>query len=393
MTSSNALARLRYQWATGTGGWASARQLWASAPGRRFQDRVLTSDNGQLTIGYQGFPEGLAYVLAYLRDQQTAVAGPVSALDRPPVRWRQIVRSAEAPEPDLLVIGCSRRRASRLPRPASVVLPFRLHQLVDIVVGDAEATLKTVSPNERRQFANLHRKQEWTAEIGAEFADFEFLYERMHLPTMASRHGDEARTLDRELALRALSERGFVLFVNEGGKRVAGVICVPEDGGETLRMRLLGVLDGDPTHYRSGAVKAVYYLTIEWAAGNGCKRVDFHGGDPFPGKGVFQFKRRFHPTLVHAEDHISNRRAYLRVVRDTPAVRDFLVATPMFTVDDADRLIATHFADSSRPPMTRIRADCDGIFASQTVDLDAFIAGLPAADPAPAVTADRLVDR
>jgi hypothetical protein len=157
---------------------------------------------------------------------------------------------------------------------------------------------------------------------------------------------------------------------------VAGVLARLEDGGRTLWMRLLGVLDGAGEHYRSGAVKAVYYLTMEWAAEHGVTRVNFSGGDPFPGQGVYQFKRRLHPTVAHPVDHFRNRRVYLRATRDTPAVRDFLVATPMITVDGSDRIVATHFFDSTRPPRTDIRADGPGVHGARAIDLDEFLTGV-----------------
>ncbi|MEV7012370.1 GNAT family N-acetyltransferase [Streptosporangium sp. NPDC051022] len=389
--------QLRYRWASGTGTWAQARQWLASAPGRRFENRRFGTAEHLLSIVYQGFPEGLIYVMPYLRDQQVALAGTVNqadpvdgvdvadvadTVDGAPVSWRGVRRSAHAPEADILVVGCSRRRALGLPRERSVLLPFRVHMLLD-VVGDAETMHRSVSANERRQFARLRREHGWTCEIGTRVDDLRFFYDRMHLPTMATRHGEETRSTDWDIALRALFRRGMVLFVREGGRRVAGVLCRLEDDGRTLRMRLLGVLDGDEAHYRSGAVKAVYYLTMEWAAGNGVTRIDFSGGDPFPGKGVFQFKRRFHPTIAHPADHFGDRRVYVQVARDTAAVRDFLVATPMFTVDDSDRLVATHFFDGVRPPRRSVRADGPGVHASRDVDLDVFLAGLaPPAVPA-----------
>jgi hypothetical protein len=87
---------------------------------------------------------------------------------------------------------------------------------------------------------------------------------------------------------------------------------------------------------------------------------------------VFQFKRRFHPRAEHPEDHYRNRRVYLQVARDTPAVRDFLVATPMFATDEDDRVHAVHFADGTRPALSNIRADGPGVHASRTIDLDEF---------------------
>ncbi|WP_274567664.1 GNAT family N-acetyltransferase [Streptomyces spiramyceticus] len=337
---------------------------------------MATSADRMLTLAYGGFPEGLTYVLPHLRAQQASGTGSVSTADAAPVTWRRIRRGVLVPDADLVVVGCSGRRALALPRAHSVVLPFRVHALLD-VVSDADTMRRSVSPNERRQFANLRRRHEWTCEAGTRVEDLRFFYERMHLPTMATRHGEESRSTDWTLALRALFRHGVLLFINEAGKRVAGVLCRTEDGGRTLRMRLLGVLDGDETHYRSGAAKAVYYLTIEWAARHGVRRIDFAGGDPFPGTGVFQFKRRFHPTIAHPQDHYRDRRVYVRAVRDTDAIRDFLVATPMLTVDEAGRIAATYFHDATRPARLDVRADCPGLGRSRTVDLDEFLDRLP----------------
>ncbi|MFE6916045.1 GNAT family N-acetyltransferase [Streptomyces rubiginosohelvolus] len=363
----------RYRWTSGTGGWAQARERWADLPGRRFSHQVLSAAGGRLSLAYQGFPEGTTYVLPYLRDQMAAHAGPVSAADGRPPTWRRMLRAAHRPTTDLLVLGCSRERVLRLPAARSVVLPFRINMTLGI---DAEAVHSSVSGNERRQFAKLRRSHGWVCEAGTDLSDLEFFYRRMHLPTMASRHGEEARSTDWAVARHALFRHGLVLFVREGDRRVAGVLARLEDGGRTLWMRLLGVLEGAEEHYRSGAVKAVYYLTMEWAARHGVAQVNFSGGDPFPGKGVYQFKRRLHPTVSHPVDHFRHRRVYLRATGDTPAVRDFLVATPLLTVDASERLVATHFFDSTRPLRSDIRADGLGVHGARAIDLDEFLTGV-----------------
>ncbi|MET7437761.1 GNAT family N-acetyltransferase [Streptomyces sp. NPDC004082] len=363
----------RYRWTTGTGGWARVRERWADLPGRRFTHRVLSSAEDRLSLAYQGCPEGMTYLLPYLRNQMAAQAGAVAVVDRQAPTWRQMLRAAHRPTADLLVLGCSRERVRRLPATRSVVLPFRINMALDV---NAQAVHSQVSGNERRQFAKLRRIHGWTCEVGTDLADLQFFYRRMHLPTMASRHGEQARSADWDIALHALFRHGLVLFVREGDRRVAGVLARLEDGGQTLWMRLLGVLDGAEEHYRSGAVKAVYYLTMEWAAEHGVRRVNFSGGDPFPGQGVYQFKRRLHPTVSHPVDHFRHRRMYLRVSRDTPAVRDFLVSTPMLTVDGCDRIVATHFFDSTRPRRSDIRADSVGVHEARTIDLDEFLTGV-----------------
>src|SRR5437867_3991090 len=124
----DALTNLRYQWNSGTGPLATARQRWASAPLRRFPHRVHESPGGTLRTAYLGYPEGLTYILPYLVEQQTAITDEwVSTVDNPALRWREIRKTLASPESDILAVGCSRAQAWRLPRERSLVLPFRLH--------------------------------------------------------------------------------------------------------------------------------------------------------------------------------------------------------------------------------------------------------------------------
>jgi hypothetical protein len=375
MTTGARLARLnaRYQWNGAGGPWAALHRWSADMPGCRYVSSESVTANPRLSICYLGFAEGERYILPYLREQQEKIGGAVTVVGQPPVTWRSMVGSPLESRSDILLLGCSSRRAARLADDRSLILPFRVHLTLD-VIPDPEAMLRQVSSNERRQFNNLRRRSEWELEVGSDIDDMKFFHHRMHLPTMATRHGEATRSVDWETAVHCLFGHGVLFFVTEAGKRVAGVLCRYGDNGGTLYMRTMGVLDGDEQHYRSGVVKAVYYFTVEWAAKNGISRIDMSGGEPFPGKGVFQFKRRFHPTAVLPVDHFGDKRVLLRVLRDTPAVRDFLVATPMITADRAGNLTARYFRDSIRPPRAEVRVAGPGIEKSHEIDLDAFLA-------------------
>ncbi|GAA1997094.1 GNAT family N-acetyltransferase [Catenulispora subtropica] len=363
----------RYQWRSGEGWWATLRARCSSLPGRRFVHTEMVAGDGSVRVTYAGFPEGRTYVVPYLTELLASLPGEVSVREHAPVSWSWIRERVRQPAADagLLVVGCSRERAHALPADRALMLPFRVHMLLD--VDEGTKTHKSVSPNERRQFAKMRREHEWDCEVGTTEADFDFFYQRMHRPTMELRHGERARSVDRAIARHSLFHRGVLLFVREAGVRVAGVLCRLDEGGTLLRMRLLGVLDGDETHYQSGAVKAVYYLAAEWAADNGVRRIDFSGGDPFPAQGVFQFKRRFRPTIAQPRDHFGGRRVYLRLGQDSPALRDLLVRAPLMTVDAAGRLVGTHFADGARPARTGVRTDGTGVHSTQVLDLDEFL--------------------
>jgi hypothetical protein len=357
------LVRRRYDWTQGTGAWATWRGRWDSRPGRAYVRELRWPEP---VIAYHGLPEGPRYALPHLFGQH----GGDGHRRLAPARWPALAGAAHA---DLLIVGCSPRQARRLPADRSLILPFRINLVIDID-PDHDVMLRRVSGNERRQFAKLRRQFDWAWERSTSVADLAWFFERMHLPTMALRHGEVTRGCDYATAEECLFRRGHLFFVTEGDKRVAGVLCRVDERNRSMTMRLLGVLDGDETHYRSGAVKAVYYLAIEWACANGIRRLDLSGGEPFPGTGVFQFKRRFHPTVELPGDHFAGKRLWLGVQRDTPAVRDLLVSTPMFAITRDGGLEAVYFTDAERPPRTGVRAEAPGVSAVRTVDLDTFLA-------------------
>jgi hypothetical protein len=364
---------LRYHWAAGTGPAGRARHLLANRPGRRYP-RALSVAGG-ISVAYQGFADGLTYVMPYLHEQLAVVGGEVATGALPPATWPQVRAGEGLPDADLVVTGCSRGRAWRLGPAHAVVLPFRVN-LTMPVADDVLTARASITRDERRKFAKLRRRYGWTCEIGTRDADLDDFYDRMHLPTMAARHGEQTRSMAREVARHGVFRRGFVLFVRQGGERVAGVLCRLDDRGRTLRLRLLGVAGGANEHYRTGAARAVYHLAVDWAAEHGVTRLDFAAADPFPGRGVYQYKRRFHPVVGLAGGHHAHRRVHLRVTKDTPAVRDLLAATPMLTIDQAGRLTGTYFHDRDRPVRTDIRLDGSGVDNVRGIDLDDFLAGL-----------------
>ncbi len=392
MRFASAWHTLRYHWGAGTGPSALARHVLANLPGTRFARARSTTD--EISVAYQGFRDGLRYVLPYLSEQQGAVGTGIAVTTAgPAARWhdlRAVAAGRRALDADVLVTACSARRARRLAGRHAVVLPFRVNLSMP-VPGDIVSARAAITRDERRKFAKLRRRNGWTCEIGTAPGDVDEFYDRMHLPTMATRHGAQTRGMARDVAVHGLFRHGFVLFVQQGGTRVAGVLCRLDDEGRTLRMRLLGVRDGAEEHYASGAARAVYHLAVDWAAEHGVTRLDFAGADPFPGRGVYQYKRRFHPIVTPARDQHRLRRVHLRVLRDTPAVRDFLTATPLLTLDAGERLVATYFHDRHRPARTDIRADGAGVAEVRTIDQDDFLAGLPRAGSVPPTKSVRQV--
>ena len=128
--------------------------LLAGLPGSG-HPRSLSASVG-ISLVYQGFADGLTYVLPYL-EEQLAASGAVATAALPAAPWPALRAGAGLPDADLVLTGCSPARARRLPVAASVVLPFRVN-LTMPVAGDVLGARATITRDERRKFAKLRRR-------------------------------------------------------------------------------------------------------------------------------------------------------------------------------------------------------------------------------------------
>jgi hypothetical protein len=342
----------------------------------RFPGLVSTTASGMLPLGYAGLRDGIGHGFSFLEEGREALGAPTAAHAQRPVGRRQLARAAELfADVDLLAVGCTANLVRRLPRERSLTLPLRIHYVVP-TGGDVDEIRRRVSKKDRQRLGKSERDRGWTLERADGAADFEFFFERMHRPTMVKRHGSKTRSESKDVARECLFRRGHVFFVTEDGARVAGALCRWEPRERMLLMRLAGVLDGLEEHYRSGVFLALYVLVLEWANRNGAACVELSGSEAFVSKGIFQFKRKLHPQIVVPETHYHSKRLWLHVVRDTPAVRDLLVANPPIVLADDGELAATFFADADRPAR-ELPWQCPGVERRLDVDLDEFLAGAP----------------
>ncbi|MFI6226002.1 hypothetical protein ACIBCR_01640 [Micromonospora echinospora] len=338
--------------------------IWPSA-------RVSRAVTDRLTIASVGNRGELARILPFLEQQRVPHAGETVARATGRASYAALLAGKVAPDAALLLAECSERRAATLPRQGAIILPLRLNLVVRLD-GDA-SPLERVSRTDRKLFVRRRRRDDLTLVRGTGGADFDFFYDRMHVPTMRRRHGDAARSEPREAAYQCLFEHGVLFFVEEAGTRAGGMLCRLEPEARRLIVRLVGVLDGEDVHYSSALYMAMYILVLEWASDQGLAEVDLSVSEPFLSKGVLQFKRKLHPHFELPQNHLRNRRLWLQVQRDSAEVRDFLVANPLISIDADGQLEAVYFHDQQRPARQSLSCASPGISRATLVDLDAFL--------------------
>jgi hypothetical protein len=251
-------------------------------------------------------------------------------------------------------------------------MPLSVHLLADLAPHAPAAQTKTFR-RQLRHHRSRARRYGYDWELASSDAEYDWFYDRMHIPTMVARHGGRARSVEREEARRKLFHQGALLFVTSYGTRVAGILLHVVREQSLCNVRLVGWLDGDPQLLRAGAVQSGYFFVRDWAAQVGLQFLDFQGSEPFLSKGTFQNKRRRGTSAVVAPGECANLRCVLSVREDKDAIRDFLVANPPISIGRADRMGAVYFYDDHRAVRHDLPWRMEGIDDCQILHIDQFL--------------------
>ena len=158
---------------------------------------------------------------------------------------------------------------------------------------DSSQPWEEIEQSFRSHMNNIRRarKAGFTFETSHEQADFDYFYDRMHLPYINQRHRGYGM-IEPKTELQPLFEKGFVTFVKTpDGKRIAGDLNAL--WGDVFFSFVVGILDGDSTWVQSGALSAMYYHLMETTYHSSASRYDLGAVRPFLKNGLFQYKRRW----------------------------------------------------------------------------------------------------
>ncbi|MGH3244281.1 MAG: GNAT family N-acetyltransferase [Spirillospora sp.] len=364
----------KYAWSQSTNPWLVTTRSLVDTRVRPYISVLSTAGQEAPTIGYAGTWHGTVWILDVLEQRREASGAPTISRKQGTVSRSGLYGGKRAlPRADLVAVGCAADDVGRLPTNAALVLPYRMHLIVDLSGSGSGEWRKAVSRRERQWFNARRNARDLLFEVVSDDDSFNFFYDRMHVPTMRLRHGERARSETKQSAYECLFRRGVLGFARIEGERSAGVLCRRD--GDVLTVRLLGVRDGAKQHHDEGAMKILYHLMLEWADENGIRQVDFGAVEPWLSQGIFQWKRRFGPRIQLAPNHSGNLRVWWRSNRDTPAVRDFLVANPVFELTGAGDLRAVYFHDDERPPRLDLAHTCANNDNFRQIHLDEFLVG------------------
>ena len=190
---------------------------------------------------------------------------------------------------DMAVVVIPRKYGSQLEKTAHFKSQTLICSSIDTSGGWDQ--IKKRFQHNKRQFCNkMDKKPMFSYRISKESKDFDLFYHEMYVPHIRKRF-QELAYFDPYDKMKYMFLQGFLLFIEEGGKSIAGVLC--EIQNDTLFSRRTGVLHGDEDYIRKGASSAEYYFTLKLALENGLSKVDLLRSRPFLNDGVYSTKRKW----------------------------------------------------------------------------------------------------
>jgi hypothetical protein len=167
--------------------------------------------------------------------------------------------------------------------------PEHVRQVINLA-GDWVAVKKQFHRKKREIFNRLMINSPFGCRISTDMADFDFFYYRMHLPHCRKQFGTFAG-IDSYEEMKKFFLQGFLLLAVDGGKAIAGSLCLVED--HTMIYRRAGVLNGDEEYIKKGVQTALFFFMIRHAKDHNLLRLDVMQSRPFFNDGVYRHKREW----------------------------------------------------------------------------------------------------
>jgi hypothetical protein len=220
-----ALDRQRY--AMTNGGQAGLRALEAlrnSALPQRFPVVISKAPRGGVDFAHAGIRDGLVKQLEQLERARATHSGAPVLRSRHAMPRGGLAGLAARPPAAIVIVSATSRQIRALPRDHTLILPYRVHLVVDLTDGP-EATRGRISRRERQRFSRNRRTREWRWEESRRPEDFHEFFERFYLPTMDRRHCERARREAKNSAYAAIFQ-GVTCSSSETAPGVLPESCV-----------------------------------------------------------------------------------------------------------------------------------------------------------------------
>ncbi len=290
---------------------------------------------------------------AYLRGRVLREAEVISTVRSNLLSYRPILKRLEA-EADVTFVDIGLPYQDRLNKAGDYVeMPDWISMIIPLE-GDWESIEGRFNKTTRKMIRRMPYRSELTRdpEVISRF------YDEFYLPYLTLRHEDGVVEPRRAVERRA-RQGGILRVIGEDGPIVAGVVY-PEDG--VLYYLWLGMAERYLDNQPEGALAASYYFCLRHAHEQGFRAANWMGTRSFPTDGVYQFKRKWGPTV---EDSFSPDSLLFRPAADNRKAVAFAEGFPVTVRRDGrlEQIHCTTAATLGEVEINRMLSAhaCDGI--------------------------------
>ncbi len=236
---------------------------------------------------------------------------------------------------------------------------FHLPVLIGVTV-DVTDRSRLLRSRDLRDDVRRITSRRFTASLSRKSSDLRTFIHEYHDPYVAKVHGFDALGLDLHRLFPSfgdeMPEPWVLLKVEVDGDWIGADLLVDAPGKAALME--IGVKNADPAYVKRGVLQAAYWLSIDYLASRGHKRVSLMHARPFLGSGVLLYKLKYGPTLKPT----TSNGFLVQFDMADPTIRGVLLREPLL-VHHEDGLQAVWFAsdadaapDPTRVPLDRLRA-------------------------------------
>lgn len=249
-------------------------------------------------------------------------------------RWFwEIPKLVKSYNPDFVVSETNRISLNYFQKHAGYLVPEWTQMRININRSMSEICRKNVS--DFSDVARLIRKYNLTCEIFTDRESFNYFNQKMYIPYITKRHGNEALIEDLNI-LWDSSLSPYLLNIKENGVIVGASLI--RKSGDILYLMRLGLLDGNEEYLRHGVIGAMYYFSIIEGQKMGCQYLNIGMTRPFLTNGLTKYKLGLSAEFV---SDYSPHKEYLwfGVNKQSTAAMEFINSNPFMHLDKNNELV------------------------------------------------------
>lgn len=306
----------------------------------------IKGSSRDVTVFLKGYPE-TAHTLARLSCWENENMNAQGAA----FHWQKSPRIST--DADITMVCAPRQYTGRLVKDGYLLLPaasfvLDLNKPIDQIMA-------RMSARRRREIRKLSRYQYSYSLSGRNSDKFDEFYWNMYVPYVRKRF-QEAAWVEHYATLRSSYRRnGAVLTVTRKNQPLSGILFQTKK--KTVKALALGIYEGRSDIICDFGGQAALFFLLEWAKGQGYKKLDYGPTLPFLRDGILTYKKEWGMRMENTADR---QFCSLKINRVNPGTLSFLQQNP-FVYSDGDSLKALVFTNHN-PTETEIKEIVDRNF-------------------------------